>query len=386
MLDVDEWEGVNSLLDNYAEVRDDDTVVVVYTPDSQESAAWVLACLDARGFSVKRVPMLPLSDAGFPGRLQDALPLPSDLPGRLLILTFERDTMSHSEVIRSVLCAYDDSRCVVIRAISASPALFSRTLRISPRELSARNTAILERCMNAKKLRIRAAGGTDLKVTLDNDRYRWISNRGVWRRGTFVMLPAGEVATFPASIEGILVADFAFNANVITDRDARLHDCPVKVWIDDGKATKYECKNPEIMSFLQSCFQISGVDNVGELGFGTNRAVEESIRLNSHINERRPGVHLGFGDHNQQAAVVDYRCHLHIDLISVGGLIWVDDDPVPLDLENIIPSEQPHPTRCRAEDLKSPGFDELDIDDCCGILTRDGLRLFSQPIFGHHGS
>jgi hypothetical protein len=375
MFDAKAWEGVNSLLDNYAQARADDLFIVVYTADSRESAAWVVACLDDRGIKAKLVPMAPFQDEGFRGRLGEAVPSPSELSGRLVILTFERDTMSHNDVIRSIVRAYDESRCVVIRAISACPTLFSHALNISPAELSARNAAILDRCMNATTLRIKAGGGTDLHVRLDNDKYRWISNRGVWRKGSFVMLPPGEVATYPASIEGILVADFAFNANVITDKDARLKDHPVTVHIEDGKAVKVDCADPETMQFLQECFTMHCVNNVGELGFGTNVAIGAAIPLNSHINERRPGVHLGFGDHNQFASVMSYTCNLHIDLIAYGGLVWVDDDPVPFDLDDLAPSAQPHPHNLRADDLRSP-VDDLEIDDCCGVLTRGKLELF----------
>ena len=230
--------------------------------------------------------------------------------------------------------------------------------------------------MGAKRLHIQTRGGTDLRVTIDTELHRWISNRGVWRPGSVVILPAGEVATFPASIEGVLVADFAFNLNAITDRDARLHDCPVTTWIERGRVVRYECRNLEISRFLDECFQTCCAHNVGELGFGTNFGVETSIPMNSHINERYPGVHLGFGQHNQDANTVDYFCHIHLDLIARGGLVWVDSEPVPLDLESIIPSSRPHPTRFRDEDVFSPQFADLEIDDCCGMLTRDGLQLF----------
>jgi hypothetical protein len=118
--------------------------------------------------------------------------------------------------------------------------------------------------------------------------------------------------------------------------------------------------------------------NVGELGFGTNFCVRDPIAMNSHINERRPGVHLGFGQHNQDPGVVGYQCAVHLDLIARGGLVWVDDDKVPLDLENITPSPAVHPCGPRDEDLFSPDFEDLEIDDCCGIVTGDGLQLFSQ--------
>lgn len=376
-MDTNTWEGVQSLLDNYAAVRADDIVIVLYASDSAEPAAWVSAALEYRDIPVRRVWLNPLRDAGFEQRLAAAMPTPEELTGRIVVLTFERDTLSHNKILSAALAPFDRSRRVVFRAINACASLFSKALRVMPQELSARNTAILERCLEAKHLRIKSRGGTDLRVTLDNDKHRWISNRGSARPGGTIVLPAGEVATFPATVEGVLVADFAFNVNAITDRDARLHTHPVTVWVENRCAARWDCDDADTMAFLNECFGKYCVRNVGELGFGTNIGVDVGIALNSHINERRPGVHLGFGQHNQDPALVGYECQLHLDLIARGGLIWIDDDPVPLDLENLVPSKNAHPKSPRDEDAFSPesAEEDLDVGDCCGVLTCDGLKL-----------
>ncbi len=376
-IDSKVWDGVQSLLDNYVKISADDYVVLLYTSDSAESAVWVSAALDLRGILCKRVWMAPLWDDGFPARLAPALPDPAELSGRLVVLSFERDTMSHTRPLAKALAKYKNSK--VFRAISACPSLFSIALQATPEDLSARNTAILERLMPAKRLHITTESGSDLRITLD-PKLRWISNRGRVRPGIFAILPAGEVATFPASIAGKLVADFAFNVNAVTRRDARLHEHPVTIWIEDGRAVKAECADPSVSNFIQECFRTHCAYNVGELGFGTNFAVTDAIALNSHINERRPGVHLGFGDHNQDPGLVGYECMVHLDLITRGGMVWVDDDEAPMDLENIAPSAGRHPDSPRDEDVfVGGGTVELEIDDCCGLLKENGsFRLFSQ--------
>ena len=378
MLTDEVWSGVASLLDNYiGGVRADDTAVIAYTSDSRESAAWVSVALEAQGIAVRKVWMAPLRDAQFSERISSSLPAPGDLPGRLLILTFERETMSHNNQLRTLLAPYDPENYLVIRVISAGPELFSHALRPEPDELSARNTTILERCMAVDTLRIESPGGTTLNVRLDSDRYRWVSNRGKPRSGTFVMLPAGEVATYPSKTDGVLVADFALNMNAITDLDVRLQQHPVTVFIEDSKATRFECANIEISRVLDHCFSQANGTNVGELGFGTNFGVENAVPMNSHINERRPGVHIGFGQHNQHVSVVDYPCELHVDLIAQGGKIWAGENPVPIDLENIVPSTNPHPVDFHDEDIDDA--DDLDFD-CCGILNRDQLATLPvQP-------
>lgn len=369
-----EWFGVHNLIDNYIGVRPGDYIVLCFSPDSVETTSWVSAYLRKKDVTLRLVPMAPLVDPDFAERLASAIPKPSDV-SRLLILTFEKETMSHDRAIRSAICIFPEDKCQVYRSISSCPELFSTALHPTPDALSALNTALLERLMPAKTIRVTSPGGTDLMICLDSTKHRWISNRGRWRPGSFVILPAGEVATYPSDISGVLVADFAFNVNAITHIDARLDRSPITVEIENGRAVRYYCDRPDIMIFLEQCFSKYCAYNVGELGLGTNTFVTSPIELNSHINERCPGIHLGFGQHNQGTGV-DYQCNIHLDLIANGGVISIDDDGIPLDLHTINPSQNDHPTRTRDEDVFSPRIDELEVDDCCGILTDKGLTLF----------
>jgi leucyl aminopeptidase (aminopeptidase T) len=228
--------------------------------------------------------------------------------------------------------------------------------------------------MPAHRLRITTRGGTDLQVRLDSV-HRWISNRGSSRPGGTIVLPAGEVATYPADVNGTFVADFAFNINTVTHRDARLNRFPVTVKIECGRAVSTECADQSLQQFLDECFSMDHSHNVGELGFGTNTGVAEPIALNSHMNERCPGVHLGFGQHNQDEMQVGYQCQIHLDLIARGGLILVDDRIEPIDLEDLRPSSDLHSMHARDEDVFAPGSHEPDDRDCCGVMRADGICI-----------
>lgn len=372
MLDPRVWTGVQHLLDDYGDVRAGDVAIVLYTSDSQDAATWVSAALLLRGVDTRRAWMAPLRDDGFRDRLVALLPAPEAVSGRLVVFTFERDTMSHTRVLQDALHVFAPDRRVTFRAISSGASLFSDALAVTPRVLSARNAIVLDRLAGASRLRIETDGGTDLQVSLDA-KHRWISNRGMARPGGVIVLPAGEVATYPAMVSGRFVADFAFNVNAVTEQDARLAGHPVTVWIEDGRAVRRECTDPAMARFLDDCFSTHCAHNVGELGFGTNCGIVDAIPLNSHINERRPGVHLGFGQHNQDPGIVGYQCAIHLDLIARGGRIWIDDERVPLDLESLAGRDAPHPSHPRDEDVFAP--DALDIDDCCGVLTAEGLQV-----------
>lgn len=351
VIDEAVWEGVNALLDDYAMIGDGDVAIVAYTPDSRPSAAWTSVALEARSIPVTVLPMAPLRDATFAERLAAALPPPAQIAGRLVVMTFELDTLSHIDVFRDVLAGYDPSRYLVIRARSASPELFTQALRVGPRELSPLNTAILERCMPATALHVTSPSGTDLRIRLDAQEHGWISVRGRSRPGSFTILPAGEVATSPAVIDGVLVADFALHVNLVTSFDVSLQHHPITVVVQDGRATDYRCDDGDVSRFLDQCFSAKGGLEVRELGFGTNAAVKAATRWNSHINERKAGVHLGFGRNRELASEV---APIHLDLIASGGCIWVDDDATALDLAHLIPSAGEHPLDVEDSDVVSP--------------------------------
>lgn len=352
MINEQIWQGVNCLLDDYAKIKKDDKVIIAYTKNCRESAAWVSYALELRNINVNLIWMKPLKDAGFSNRLVNALPQKLARNEKLHIMTFELDTMSHTNEIRKALSIYDENQYLVVRAMSACPELFSYALHAKPEQLLSRNATILERCMKANILKIKTASGTDLTVHLDSNRFGWISNHGIWREGDTLVLPAGEVATYPNCVDGMLIADFAINVNLRIDLDVRLEANPVKVFIEKGKATYFECDNVKIRDVVARCFNYPNGMNVGELGFGTNYSVQNAVSLNSQINERCPGVHLGFGQHNQGGIL--YQCDTHLDLIAKEGLIWIDEDSSPLNLNDIALSSTSHPSNYQAEDVFSP--------------------------------
>lgn len=364
-LDGRVWAGIETLIDEYVDAEAGDDVVIAYTPDSRNAAAWVGLAFQTRGFEPAFVPMAPLRDPGFEARLRAAVPAERKRGGKCICLLFELHTMSHNKAVKNVFSRYRPEQYKVVRGINSGADLFATGLALNPNELSALNTSVLERCGGAKRLRIVSEAGTDLTAELDNSRFRWLSNCGVSQPHKFVIIPSGEIATYPSNINGTFVADFAINVNMFYDDDARLKENPVTVTIENGSLKDFSCGNPNVLRFLDKCFKRENSRRVGELGFGTNRAVKEAVRENSHLNERVPGVHLGFGQHNQSVEATGYFCDIHVDLCSRGGTVWFDESDEPIDLERVTPSNNPHPRLVSCEDV----FSDDAEDDCCGMLT-----------------
>ncbi len=351
--------GVERLVHEYGHARDHDRAVVVYSPDSRLPAAWVILALQRAGVDVRPVHMQPrpMDDPGLPERLAKVLPDPR--PGRLLLITLERDSMSHVHVFQEALQAYALGQWTTIRIINACTEFFTHGLAVGPALLSAINSGLLHRFKRASNLLITTSSGTELHVALDC-KYRWMSNRGMPKQGGFIILPPGEVSTYPSSISGTFVVDGAFNVNAFTKVNPALRDTPVTIKLEDNRLTSYECADPSLDRLVSKVLEFENTDRVGELGFGTNVGNPEFIQMNSHLNERRPGVHVGLGQHNQTLELVPYLSPIHLDLISSDAKVWVDDDPDCIDFHDLHPSELPHPL----------DVDDEDIDgDCCGLFT-----------------
>ncbi len=182
-------QGVSNLLDDYVGVRRADEVFILYTADARDPAAWILAEFIGRGLEPRVIRMNASQDQTLEQRLREALPDPAKLRSRLVLLTVERDTMSHFLPLRRALAPYREQAWAMLRLINASAAFFRHALNVTPRMLSGLNGALLTRLMPAKSVHISSSSGTSLDVKLDSKRYRWLSNRGVWREGAFRVLP-----------------------------------------------------------------------------------------------------------------------------------------------------------------------------------------------------
>lgn len=362
MISDSAWRGVARLLDDYIVHAPLDRLVIAYAPDVAEQAAWVSSACRSRGIECRTTPMRPLRDPGLYSRVLSQVP--SDPTSWVVFLTLEGDTFSHTGTFAQLVDDVGLDRARLVRLISAGPELFEHGFRLGPESLSRRNALLLNALYGARSVRIRTAGGSDLVVSLDT-KYQWISNRGRSRPGAAVVLPAGEVATYPARVDGVLIADFAMNVNFVTGVDLRLQDCPVRMEIEDSRAVDWLCRRMAIQDLLRDGFARPNAQRVGEFGLGTDAAIREPVRGNSHLNERRSGVHIGFGQHNQNGAIVDYECDVHLDLIARGGTMTLESGQS-WDLDCLPEDDIDHPTDTADEDLFSPPIGD---GDCCSAST-----------------
>lgn len=358
----DNWQAANRLLDQFSEISPTDIILLAFTPDSAFSAAVVSIAAEARGNRVSSIQMLPLLDNEIRMKIDNALP--REIDSRLVVFTFESDTMSHTADFKSIFERFDRSKVLIIRCMCRPEELLSMSFSANPKILAMRNSYLLSVLTEAKTIHLRTPSGSDLMVTLDSQKYQWISNTGFPRAGSTIVLPPGEVATFPARIDGTLIADFAYNVNRVVHQDVRLSRHPVRIEIENGVAGSHFCDDKSTFDFVTDCFSQANGRRVGELGFGTNTAIAFAVPSNSHLNERHPGIHIGFGQHNQHG-IVKYSCQVHLDLIASGGWITIPGTSINIDLRDDFFPTVEFPVAAIEEDVFSPGSRYLN-SDCCG--------------------
>jgi leucyl aminopeptidase (aminopeptidase T) len=135
--------------------------------------------------------------------------------------------------------------------------------------------------------------GSDLEVKLDG-RHRWQERVGVVRPGRWENLPAGELFTAPADVNGVFVADacigghFGASAGVLTGK-------PVRVEIRAGACKSVECADRALAQAVDGALHAeSNGDRVGIVILGTNIGLREATG-ELMCDQNLPGLHLGFG-------------------------------------------------------------------------------------------
>lgn len=358
------WRGVALMLDQYLRLTDEDGVLLLYARSAREPAAWVAAELDVRRTPAVAIDLDTLSAAtitDFADKLDRTSVAFDKVAGRLVVLCLEYDVVTPSAWIRAALDPFFGRKIEIFRTVMTGEAFFRQGVTTSPTTLNNINAGLLGILRSAERFKVRTSSGSELDITLDPGRYRWVSNRGIPREGAFVLLPAGEVATYPARISGTLVADGAFNSTAHTKLDARLENHPAVFEIENGVMVNYQCENASVEKLIERFLRVPNANRVGELGFGTNIGIERFIPLNSHLNERFPGVHIGFGQSNQERGAV-HSCDVHVDFIAADCTIEVEGE-APLRSADFKDLTGEHPA------IEAGVFDE-DLDgDCCGLFS-----------------
>jgi aminopeptidase len=210
--------------------------------------------------------------------------------------------------------------------VGVTPRIMREGMRADYRQVDRLSNQLCERMDQARSLTVRTANGTNFAATFD-PALVWVKTSGLINPRYWSNLPAGEVFTTPGSVDGTFVCDGTagdyFNAKYgVLDRT------PLILEIRAGRLVSARSAHAELeRDFWQYCHTDSNSDRVGELAFGTNLGLRDMIGALLQ-DEKVPGVHLAFGDPYGSQTHADWASKTHVDVLTRGCDVWIDDDQV----------------------------------------------------------
>ncbi len=315
--------GAHNAVNTCLSVRRGERVGLIADEASREVAAaleqaLVEAGADADCLSIESVAARPLRSAPpalleLLGRVDAGLlcvqPQEGELPARMAIVgVVERRRIRYAHMV------------------GVTPRIMREGMRADYLQVDRLSNQLCERMDHARSLTVRTAAGTDMRATFDRS-LAWVKTSGLINPRYWSNLPAGEVFTTPGSVDGTFVCDGTagdyFNAKY-----GVLRDTPLVLEIRGGRLVDARCDRAELQrDFWAYCHTDDNSDRVGELAFGTNLGLREMIGVLLQ-DEKVPGVHIAFGDPYGSQTHADWKSKTHVDVLTRGCNVWIDDEQV----------------------------------------------------------
>jgi leucyl aminopeptidase (aminopeptidase T) len=210
--------------------------------------------------------------------------------------------------------------------VGVTPQIMMQGMRADYRLVDRLSTRLCERMRTASSLRVSTRQGTELSATFD-PRLAWIKTSGLISPKYWSNLPAGEVFTTPASVDGVFVCN-GTAGDYFGPKYGDLSSTPLILRIAKGRLIEARCDRRDLEEeFWQYCHTDANSDRVGELAFGTNLALDRMIGVLLQ-DEKIPGVHLAFGDPYGSQTGADWKSRTHVDVLTRDCDVWIDDEQV----------------------------------------------------------
>src|SRR5271165_4680001 len=315
--------GAKNAVDVCLSVRAGERVTVIADELSRSVAASLELALEERG---AKFTGLLLEDFGprpmkaAPEAILDALekadvgilcmtPQPGELGARMAIVrVVERRQIRYAHMV------------------GVTPEIMQQGMRADYRLVDQLSDKLRERMLKANSLTVKTEAGTSFSAHFDRG-LDWVKTSGLISPRYWSNLPAGEVFTTPATVDGTFVCD-ATAGDYFNGKYGDLQDTPLVLTIKAGRLVHAECARKDLEAeFWEYCHTDENSDRVGELAFGTNLGLSQMIGVLLQ-DEKFPGVHLAFGDPYGSQTHADWKSKTHVDVLTRNCDVWIDDDQV----------------------------------------------------------
>jgi leucyl aminopeptidase (aminopeptidase T) len=226
----------------------------------------------------------------------------------------------------AIIAVVERRRIRYAHMVGVTPRIMREGMRADYRQVDRLSQQLCERMESSQSLTVQTPAGTKFTATFDPN-HAWVKTSGLINPRYWSNLPAGEVFTTPASVDGTFVCDGTagdyFNAKYgILDRT------PLVLEIRAGRLVSASCDRADLQrDFWTYCHTDENSDRVGELAFGTNLGLREMIGILLQ-DEKVPGVHLAFGDPYGSQTHANWSSRTHVDVLTRQCDVWIDDEQV----------------------------------------------------------
>lgn len=206
--------------------------------------------------------------------------------------------------------------------VTISPEIMLQGMRADYRLVDAIGAKIQDMARNCHAITTKTPAGTDIEATFDSE-INWIKTCGKITPKIWSNLPAGEVFTAPANVNGIYVVDGTIG-DYFSHKYGNLSHYPLILEIENNRLRSVKCDNKYLEAeFWRYAHTHENSNRVGEFAIGANIGVKKMI-YNLLQDEKLPGMHIALGDPYGSQTGVDWSAPTHVDAIAKDCNIWID--------------------------------------------------------------
>jgi aminopeptidase len=210
--------------------------------------------------------------------------------------------------------------------VGVTPEIMRQGMRADYRMVDRLSDKLRERMLRTQTLTVKTEAGTAIAAHFDRG-LDWVKTSGLISPRYWSNLPAGEVFTTPATVDGTFVCD-ATAGDHFNGKYGDLQKTPLVLKIAGARLVAVDCPRKDLeREFWDYCHTDENSDRVGELAFGTNLGLSEMIGILLQ-DEKFPGVHLAFGDPYGSQTHANWKSRTHVDVLTRNCDVWIDSDQI----------------------------------------------------------
>src|ERR1700688_4523441 len=210
--------------------------------------------------------------------------------------------------------------------VGVTPEIMQQGMRADYRLVDRLSDKLRERMLRAETLTVKTEAGTEFAAHFDRG-LDWVKTSGLISPRYWSNLPAGEVFTTPATVDGTFVCD-ASAGDHFNGKYGDLQGTPLVLEIKGARLRQVECERKDLQQeFWDYCHTDENSDRVGELAFGTNLGLSQMIG-NLLQDEKFPGVHIAFGDPYGNQTHANWQSRTHVDVLTRNCDVWIDHNQI----------------------------------------------------------